>query len=80
MLIKTLKAAKKAVVGIIGGTIVLIGVILIFTPGPAALVIFLGLGVLGSEFIWAKLLLERLKQKAKDGVEMYRKFRGRKKT
>ncbi|MBI2577071.1 PGPGW domain-containing protein [Candidatus Woesearchaeota archaeon] len=80
MLIKTLKAAKKVIVGIIGGTIVLLGAILLFTPGPAAVVIFLGLGVLGSEFIWAKLLLERLKQKAKDGIELYKKFRNRKKT
>ncbi len=79
MIIKTLKAGKKAIVGVIGGTLILIGIILIFLPGPATLVIFLGLAVLASEFIWAKLLLEKLKAKAKHGMEMYKTYRSRKK-
>jgi hypothetical protein len=61
---------RRAVVGVIGGTIVLIGVALIVLPGPAFIVIPLGLLVLGSEFAWARRLLRR-------GKEMIAKVRGK---
>jgi Putative transmembrane protein (PGPGW) len=35
---------------------------MIFTPGPGWIVILLGLGVLGAEFVWARQLLDRLKE------------------
>ena len=54
----------------IGGTIVLIGIALIVLPGPAFIVIPLGLLVLGSEFAWARRLLRR-------GKEMIAKVRGK---
>jgi len=47
---------------IIGGfTLLLVGVLLIFTPAPGWVVIALGLGLLGAEFVWARRLLDRLK-------------------
>jgi Putative transmembrane protein (PGPGW) len=61
---------RRAVVGVIGGTIVLIGVALIVLPGPAFIVIPLGLLVLGSEFAWARRLLRR-------GKKMIAKVRGK---
>jgi Putative transmembrane protein (PGPGW) len=61
---------RRAVVGVIGGTIVLIGLALIVLPGPAFIVIPLGLLVLGSEFAWARRLLRR-------GKEMIAKVRGK---
>ncbi len=39
-------------VGVIGGTILLIGVALIVLPGPAFVVIPVGLAVLATEFLW----------------------------
>ena len=45
---------RKVFVGIAGGTVLLLGVILIFTPGPAILVIPVGLGILATEFAWAR--------------------------
>ncbi len=61
---------RKVIVGVIGGTIVLIGVAMILLPGPAVIVIPLGLGILASEFVWArrvvargKFFLKRVKQK-----------------
>lgn len=48
---------------ILGGfTLLGIGVIMVFTPGPGWLVIFLGLTVLAAEFVWARRLMDRMKQ------------------
>lgn len=62
MLHWTLKKARQLVVAIIGSTVVLIGIIMIFTPGPAVVVIPLGLGILATEFVWARTLLQQVKQ------------------
>ena len=56
------KTLRRLLVGIIGGTIVLIGIALIVLPGPAFIVIPLGLLILGSEFAWARRLLRRAKE------------------
>jgi hypothetical protein len=56
------KTLRRVVVGVIGGTIVLIGIALLVLPGPAFIVIPLGLLILGSEFAWARRLLRRGKE------------------
>ena len=58
------KTARRVVVAVMGGTVVLIGVAMIVLPGPAVVVIPLGLAILATEFAWAKRLLKRLKQQA----------------
>jgi len=45
-----------------GFTLLLVGAVMVFTPGPGWLVIFLGLTLLGAEFVWAKRLMDRMKQ------------------
>jgi len=50
---------KKILVLIIGGTVLLIGIILIFLPGPSFIVIPAGLAILAIEFSWARTLLKR---------------------
>ncbi len=50
---------RKTLVAIIGITILLFGLALIVLPGPAFIVIPLGLVVLASEFAWARLVLKR---------------------
>ena len=50
---------KKIMVFIIGGTVLLFGIILIFLPGPSFLVIPAGLAILAMEFSWARILLQR---------------------
>ena len=52
-------AARRIVVMIIGSTLLLIGVAMIFLPGPAILVIPAGLAILATEFAWARHLLQR---------------------
>jgi len=44
---------------------------MLVTPGPGMLVIFLGLGLLAAEFVWAHRLMERIKHEGgrlKDAV------------
>lgn len=53
---------KRLAIFLIGISIVLIGCILVFTPGPAIIVIPVGLAVLATEFIWAKKLLKKFKE------------------
>ncbi len=60
---KRIKQLKKIVVGIIGITILAIGLIMILTPGPAFLVIPFGLSILATEYIWADNVLKKLKEK-----------------
>jgi uncharacterized protein (TIGR02611 family) len=62
MLSWPLRKARQLVVAVVGGTVVLIGIIMIVTPGPAILVIPLGLGILATEFIWARILLKKVKE------------------
>lgn len=67
----TYKLARRIAVAVIGGTVCLIGMAMIVLPGPALVVIPLGLGILGLEFAWARRWLRRAKSAANgiaDGV------------
>ena len=56
------KVARRIVVGVIGATLVLIGVALFVLPGPGVVVLAAGLGVLSLEFAWARRWLGRLRR------------------
>ena len=53
------KGPRKLIVGVVGLTIVLIGVAMLVLPGPALIVIPIGLGVLATEFAWARRIIRR---------------------
>jgi hypothetical protein len=53
------------IVAVVGTTVVLIGVALIVLPGPAFVVIPIGLGILSLEFAWARLWLHRIQKNAR---------------
>lgn len=57
-----LRLVHKTVVTIVGVVLVLLGVAMLVLPGPGWLAIFLGLGVLGTEFHWARRLNQRAKR------------------
>jgi len=57
-----LNTARRIVIAVIGGTVVLLGVVMIVAPGPAIIVIPAGVAILATEFAWAKRLLKRMKQ------------------
>jgi len=46
---------------IAGGILLVLGVAMLFLPGPAVLILSLALIVLSSEFPWARRLLDRLR-------------------
>ena len=51
-----LRRAYRVSVAVLGGTIAILGLLLVPLPGPGWLVVFLGLAILGTEFAWAKRL------------------------
>jgi tellurite resistance protein TerC len=57
------RIARRIAVAVIGGTLVLLGLIMLVTPGPGTLAILAGLGVLGLEFYWARRWLARLRRR-----------------
>src|SRR5262245_25204910 len=72
----TYKVAKRIVIGVVGGTVLVMGVIMMVTPGPGIAGILLGLGILGVEFAWARIWLKRIKAKGQDVVNSLRKKKG----
>ena len=50
---------RRTVVAVIGFTVLLIGIAMVVLPGPAIVVIPLGLAILATEFVWAKCLLDK---------------------
>jgi len=63
VVVKTLKQAKRLIVIVVGFTVLMIGIAMIVLPGPAFIVIPLGLAILASEFVWARGLLNKIKSK-----------------
>lgn len=69
-----LRQARRVVVGVIGSTVLLVGVALLVLPGPAFIVIPAGLAILAMEFAWARRWLQRLKHLAEEqGGRLWRR-------
>lgn len=64
----TYRFAKRIVIGIIGGTVLLVGVIMLVTPGPAFVVIPVGLGILAVEFAWARRWLLTIRKRISEST------------
>jgi len=60
----TLRAARRMVVLVIGGTVLLLGVAMLVLPGPGLVVAPAGLAILATEFLWARRLLTRVRESA----------------
>lgn len=72
MLRNTVSLAQRIAKIILGFVILLAGLLMIITPGPGGLVILVGLTLLASEFQWAKRLLDRLKDKSMQLLNLVR--------
>ena len=57
--------ARRIVIAVVGGCMVLVGIAMIVLPGPAFIVIPAGLGVLALEFAWARVWLRKIKNAGK---------------
>ena len=56
---------KRIIISVVGFTVLIIGILLIVFPGPAFIVIPVGLAILATEYVWAKNLLEKVKKGVK---------------
>jgi uncharacterized protein (TIGR02611 family) len=72
-------ALRRFLIGTIGFSVLLIGLVMIVLPGPAFIVVPLGVAILASEFAWARrvwrrgrVLVERVRGKSipREPVEM----------
>jgi uncharacterized protein (TIGR02611 family) len=61
---KATQRIKRLLKIVFGFTLLVIGAAMLVLPGPGWLIIGLGLAVLAAEFIWARRLLNRLKEQA----------------
>ena len=55
------RQARRAVILVLGSSILLVGLAMVVLPGPAILVVPLGLSILGIEFAWARRWLVRMR-------------------
>ena len=60
-MLKTIKQVKRVIIAVIGFSVLLIGAVMIVLPGPAFIVIPIGVGILATEFVWARRLLKRVR-------------------
>lgn len=58
----TYKAARRIVIAVVGLSVLIIGMVMIVTPGPALIVIPVGLAILSIEFAWARAWLKKLRE------------------
>jgi len=58
----TYKLARRIAVAVVGSTVLIVGIALIVLPGPAIIVIPIGLAILGLEFAWARMWLKKIRQ------------------
>ena len=62
MILRTVAEVRRVFLVIAGFTLLLAGVVMLVTPGPGMFAIFLGLGLLAAEFVWARRLMDRIKR------------------
>ena len=55
------RKAKRIGIGLIGGIVLIAGVIAIPYPGPGILIVLAGLGILATEFEWARTALHAVR-------------------
>ncbi|MGE5498079.1 MAG: PGPGW domain-containing protein [Syntrophothermus sp.] len=72
---RTFKQIKKWVIGVVGVIVTLAGIAMLVLPGPAFLVIPAGLGILATEFEWARKLLHTFKERFDKEIEKIKKKR-----
>jgi uncharacterized protein (TIGR02611 family) len=65
---ENIKVVRRVIVSVVGVTVLLIGIALLVLPGPAFIVIPVGLAILATEYAWARLWLKKVRRMASDVV------------
>jgi tellurite resistance protein TerC len=55
------RRARRIITFVVGSSVVAFGAALLVLPGPGLLFLMVGLGILATEFAWARWLLRRAK-------------------
>lgn len=55
---------RKLVITVVGGTVAVLGLVMLLAPGPGIVVVLLGLAILGVEFAWARTLLRQVRNES----------------
>src|SRR5213595_4150305 len=66
--VENIKIVRRVIVSVIGATVLLIGIALLVLPGPAFIVIPVGLAILATEYAWARRWLKKARQIASNAV------------
>lgn len=70
--IKRTKAGQiiwRVFIGVLGGSITVLGAIALVAPGPGVLILLAGLGILASEFAWASRAMNKTKSMAQSAAD-----------
>lgn len=68
LIAQSVRHARRLIVAVVGVTVVLFGLALVVLPGPAIVVIPIGLAILAVEFAWARTLLHRVRRGISNGL------------
>lgn len=68
--VENIKVVRRVIVSVVGATVLLIGIALLVLPGPAFVVIPIGLGILATEYAWARRWLKKARQIAIDAHQV----------
>ena len=63
------RSGKRIAITIAGFAVLIVGLVMLLTPGPGLLVIAGGLAILSLEYAWAGILLEKARRRAKQAAE-----------
>jgi tellurite resistance protein TerC len=66
--VENIKFVRRVIVSVVGATVLLIGIALLVLPGPAFIVIPVGLAILATEYAWARRWLKKARRIASNVV------------
>lgn len=64
---------RWVVVSLIGASLILLGVVMLILPGPGTVFVLAGLTVLGTEFVWAEVILHKVSRAVRSFFSFFRK-------
>lgn len=69
------RSGKRIGVTLLGFLLLVAGAIMMVTPGPGTVAIIAGLAILATEYTWAEVMLDKVKEKAKQAGNAVRRRR-----
>jgi uncharacterized protein (TIGR02611 family) len=66
------RSSKRIAVTVVGGAVLAAGLAMLVLPGPGIVVVAIGFAILGTEYAWAAVALERTKHVAEQAGRLAR--------